>query len=177
MSPYELEHLMKSGQAVAPEALAGWTYRGTGLAMPRLVARVFLKFAKVFHQDPGSRVVRGWNIRIRQDGLDAPWTPATVAGHRIVFGHFQLVEGPTRPPCHAYPSALLLDYARGERPWSPLAIIRDHVVALSPDDPSVLLGRMHFALMGRCVPTPSYFLLERHLPLDRVEIPPTGLPR
>jgi len=170
---------MRSGHAVAPERLAGYWYRGVGLAMPRLVARFAQKFVKVFHQDPGSPVVRGWNIRMRQDGLDAPltspMTPATLAGHRIVYGHYHVVSAPAAPAGDAYPGSLLLDYSRGERRWSPLAPIRDYVVALAPDDPSVLLGRMYLAFGSRYVPTPSYFLLVRHLPLDRVETPPGNL--
>lgn len=172
LDPFELEHLLASGHAVAPERLAGFRYRGIGLAMPRLVARVAQKFVKVFHQEPGADTVRGWNVRIRQDGLDAPWTPATIAGKRITYGHFEVVAAGTHPRCDHYRDAMVLDYGRLERRLSPFATVRDYVAALAPDDPSLLIGRMYLALGPWRIATPSYFLLVRDVPLDRVEVPP-----
>lgn len=172
LAPVELEHLIASGHRLAPSRIAGFQYRGIGLAMPRLVARAAQKFIKVFYTDPGATTVRGWNVRVRQDGLDAPWTPATLAGQRIVYGHFGVVPAGEHARFDHYRDAMVLDYALGERRWSPFATVRDYLVAVAPDDASLLLGRMYLALGPWRAPTPSYFLLVRDLPLDRVEHAP-----
>jgi len=161
----DLERLLVAGHPLAPERLAGHRYRGIALATPYPLDRWVKKFIKVFHRDPDTGVVRGWNERVRQDGLRAPWTPVTIAGHRITFGHFEaLAPGASRP----YPRAMVLDYGRGEPPWSPFGPIRDVIAAIDYDRDTLLLGRTLLAFGPWQVPTPSYFLLLRDAPVDRV---------
>ncbi|HTR49956.1 MAG TPA: hypothetical protein VMJ10_04555 [Kofleriaceae bacterium] len=153
-SQRELAAVMASGHRFDPDAAAGWIYRGTSLGLPALVERLaWVKFAKAFHREPSG--VRGWNLRIEQDALDRPWRPKLRAGRPVTFGAFDVVDD------HA---GIVLDY-RGER--GPLRALRDPLVALD-DRADVLFGRSLVAIAGRTFATPSYFLLERDVPVAEV---------
>lgn len=172
-----LERLMRSGHPIAPADLAGFSYRGTALALPRALRGLVGKFKKAFWAD-GERV-RGWNLRMRQNGPDAPWVGATFAGRPVIYGHFVVLPGADGDAAD-YPGAALLDYGRGEPRLSPLAPIRDHLVSLAPigegRPAERVLGRMVLAFGARVVPTPSYFLLERDAPVGAPPPPPRWSP-
>ena len=64
---------MLAGHPVDPAQLEGWVYRGTSLGLPSLVERLTWKtFQKAFWRDPATGRLLGWNVRLEQDGLDAP---------------------------------------------------------------------------------------------------------
>jgi hypothetical protein len=154
----ELAAVMAAGRAFDPEAAAGWIYRGTSLGLPALVERLtWVKFAKAFHRENAG--VRGWNLRIEQDGLDRPWRPKLRRGQPVTFGAFEVVED------HG---AIVLDY-RAER--GVVRVLRDPIVALD-DRADVLFGRSLVALGPRTFATPSYFLLERDSRVTAVRPPP-----
>lgn len=167
-----LAERLLGGHAIDPEALAGWLYRGVSLGLPGWVDRLAWKtFAKTFHRDGPGAPLRGWNVRLRQGPLDAPLEPLrTRSGAPRSFGHFTVVP---LPPAGGLPlplrRGLLLDYGRGaNRLLDPVRRLRDPLVALHPDDPTLLLGGSWLALGRRWRKTPSYFLLERWAPLDSV---------
>lgn len=146
-SATELAAVMASGHHFDPDAVAGWIYRGTSLGLPRLVERLsWIKFAKAFHREPSG--VRGWNMRVEQDGLDRPWRPTLRNNRPVTFGGFEVIDDR---------GCITLDYG-AER--GPLRVVRDPIVALDASA-DVLFGRSLIALAGRTFATPSYFLLER----------------
>ena len=50
--------------------------RGTSLGLPALVEKLTWKtFQKTFYRDPRTGRLLGWNVRLEQDGLDAPSRP------------------------------------------------------------------------------------------------------
>jgi hypothetical protein len=156
----ELAHLMATGHPFDPAALGGWIYHGTSLGLPGWIERLFWKkFAKVFHRDAGSDRLRGWNMRIVQDGIDRPWRPMEKRGKAVTFGHFDVV---------GEPGAVILDY--GPRGGPTLRALRDPLVSLEAGSTEVLLGRSLLDLRIKTVGTPSYFILERgaRLPPDLV---------
>jgi hypothetical protein len=171
-----LRGLLASGHPIDPDAIAGWQYRGTSLGMPGLVDQLAWKtFVKAFHRDPGAAQVRGWNVRIRQTGLLGPIEPLLRAGKAFVFGHFR-VETP-----HGYRMpdgtnrGLLLDYGQGGNPpLVPTNLLRDPIVALDAGNADLLLGWSYLDLGIVNVPTPSFFLLERHTPVAEPVAAPVG---
>lgn len=148
----ELAARFDSGGAIAPGELAGFAWRGVSLGLPRLLERLSWKtFAKVFVADGagGERRVRGFNLRIVQDGVDAPYRPRARDPR---FG--ELVARPEG-------ERTVLDYGEANPWWHPLGPMRDVLVRL---DGEVLLGRLLLALgPGLRLPTPSYFTLERSI--------------
>lgn len=149
----QLRALLESGHQIDPAQLEGKTFRGISLGVPAWVERMsWKKFAKSFARDPRTGQLRGWNVRIVQDGLDRPWRPRMRRGRPWTFGHFAV----TTERGH-----VMLDYGAGAtRTIDPLRLVRDPLVALRAGSVDLLLGRSDVALGSARLPTPSYFLLE-----------------
>lgn len=156
-----------AGHPIAPEALAGQRYRGVSLGLPTWVDRLAWKtFEKDFHASPlDPRRVRGWNVRLRQTGVEGPVEPLQRRGRRHTFGHFVVRQGP---------AGTELDYGVGANArLDPVRRLRDPLVALVRGERHWLLGRSDVVVSGRRVPTPSWFVLEHlgSLPPDEVARP------
>ena len=138
---------MEGGRPVSAQELAGRWYRGTSLGLPEWVERLAWKtFAKTFH--PTASGVMGWNVRLCQDGLEAPPVPMKRRGAPLVFGFYRVNDGPV----------LELDYGVRPNPLlDPTRMVRDPLVALGG---GVLLGRTWVSFVGIRLPTPSFFVLE-----------------
>lgn len=159
-----LRERLIGGHPIDPAALDDTEYRGIALGLPRLIERLTWKtFQKVFYRDPGSGALWGWNVRLRQDGIDAPSVPLVRRGAPRCFGPYRVepAAGYRAPlPCG---QGLMLDYGAG--PTSALSPMRDPLVALIPGQVDLLLGWSYVDLGFARIPTPSYFLLERERPL------------
>lgn len=166
---------LKQGHPIDPAAMADVEYLGVSLGMPGWIDRLAWKtFMKTFHHDPALGL-RGWNVRLEQDGLDAAPRPMEKDGQRITFGHYAV-----RPiaPSDVYrdiEEGLMLDYGAGGNPWwDPAGLIRDPLVALHPGETDLLLGWSTVRLGGLMLPTPSYFALRRIGPLSHCIGVPSG---
>lgn len=165
MTRAELEDVMKSGHDIDPDAIADKEFRGVSLGLPALVERLTWKtFKKVFHRDDRG-LLRGWNVRVKQSGLEPPYEPRSRQGIPETFGHYS-VEVSAR--------GLLLDYGRFAPALDPLRFVRDPVVAVTRGDATLLLGTTWLALPFGRVATPSFFTLELDGPLTRREPTPRG---
>jgi hypothetical protein len=166
----ELRMRMANGHPIEASCLDDTTYRGISLGLPAWVERLtWKKFTKAFHRDPHAGNLRGWNVRIEQDGLDRPWRARVRDGRPWTFGHFEVVADHDR---------LLLDYgAGGNGRLDPLRMLRDPLVAVHAGSVELLLGWSYLAIGPAKVPTPSYFLLEREGPLVWPAANPVGRAR
>lgn len=159
----QLAAALESGHAIDPAALDDSAYRGISLGLPRWVEALSWKtFMKCFHRDPGSGELRGWNVRLEQDGVSAPCRAKTRRdGTQHSFGHFGVVAPSDYGVAERVSSGLLIHYGLGgNHALDPISLLRDPVVALRPGDVSLLLGWSYLDLGFAC-PTPSYFTLER----------------
>lgn len=173
---HALMGLLVGGHPVDPRALDDSMYRGISLGLPPWALRLtWTKFGKTFLRDPSSGELRGWNVRMRQDGLDAPWTPLRDSwGARRTFGHYRVVDPAGFRVWPGTDSGLLIHYGQGgNRRRDPLRLARDPLVALGEGSSDLLLG-WTFLDPGRgpLVPTPAFFCLLRQGPLDHVASPP-----
>ena len=76
-----LRDLLANGHPIDPAALDDSVYRGTSLGLPELVVRLTWRhFEKVFHRDPATGELRGWNIRVKDRHPFGPF--AVVAANR-----------------------------------------------------------------------------------------------
>jgi hypothetical protein len=110
----ELSTLMASSKAPDLEALAAWEWRGynTPLIASLLGIR---KFVKGFFSGDG---VEGYNVPVRQNGIDSTWlhNPSTEPPNRFGFPLVRAVDPASRD--NRYPGAALLDYGASPRnPW------------------------------------------------------------
>jgi uncharacterized tellurite resistance protein B-like protein len=170
----ELAAALDAGHPIDPDALADQVYRGVSLGLPELVDRLAWKtFAKAFHRDPQRGVLRGWNLRLEQQGVTGPIVPKQRRGHDFHFGHFVVKPAADYAMLRPLEHALLLDYGLGGNArLDVVRFIRDPIVAVDAGDARLLLGWTYLDVAGLRLPTPSYFTLERVGPLDQAFAPP-----
>ena len=166
----ELRQRIVTGHAVDADAIAGFAYRGTSLGMPAWVERLSWKtFQKTFHRDPGSGRLLGWNVRLHQDGLDAPSRPILKHGRPLCVWHYEVIAPNAAPHPKGFDRGLIIDYGRANNPWlDTVRFVKDPLVAIEPGNYDALLGVSYAVVGGLCIETPTYFTLEREHPIDYV---------
>lgn len=174
MTRAELMDVLRSGHAIEPRALDDTEYKGTSLGLPRWVERLtWKKFKKVFHRDPESGALRGWNVRLEQNELAGPCVPKTKHGEPVTFGHYRVVSPEGHRVVRGCDRGLLIHYGLGgNRALDPVCRVRDPIVAVAAGDPTLLLGWSYVDLGFACLGTPSFFTLELDCPLTRAVKPP-----
>ncbi len=157
------------GHAVDPRALEGWVYRGTSLGLPRAIERLTWKtFQKTFWRDPRTGRLLGWNVRLEQDGIDAPSRPKRDRrGAPVTEWPYEVVAPGGEPMPPGFDRGLVIDYGRAPNPLS-MRAMRDPLVALSAGSADELIGVSYALVFGRPVETPTYFTLVRDHPIDFV---------
>jgi hypothetical protein len=170
----ELLRALCDGHPIDARELDDTEYKGTSLGLPGWVERLtWKKFKKVFHRDPATGFLRGWNVRLEQNELGGPCIPKRRRGEPVTFGHYRVVEpgGCRMPaPCRA---GLLIDYGLGGNArLDPMRRVRDPIVAVNAEDPRLLLGWSYVDMGLATFGTPSFFVLEYDGPLGhRVRAP------
>lgn len=170
LSPRELRALLASGHPIPEGALDDREYRGTSLGLPHFVEALTWKtFKKVFHRDPVTGRLRGWNVRMKQEGLRG-YDPITKRGAAVTFGHYEVVKPHhVRGVPDGCDRGMLIDYGRGKNGrLDPIRRLRDPIVSLAPGSGELLLGWSYVDLGFRHLPTPSFFCLERDSVLTHV---------
>ncbi len=164
----QLEEVMRLGVQPALEDLAGWEFRGYNtLDLTQVLG--FRKFKKGFYlpspPEGGIQELLGYNVQVVQTPLGDPWFDRIRRGQPIRHGWYRCYPvRMTEVDCR-YPNAVLINYDCTENPrWDPTRRLRDYVVQLYPDDPTLLLGKAYVALAGPLRVFVSYFALERHNP-------------
>ncbi len=165
----ELRSRIAGGHPVDPAALEGWAYRGTSLGLPRFVERLTWKtFQKTFYRDPTSGRLLGWNVRLEQDGVDAPSRPKMRHGRPVTEWNYEVIEPAGVPAPRGFARGLVIDYSRAPNPPGLVRLTKDPLVALVEGSADELLGVSYLVLGDRCIETPTYFTLQREHPIDYV---------
>jgi hypothetical protein len=158
-SDAHLEKMMKACKGPVLESLVGFEWRGYNTSW-RLKILGLQKFIKGFFQE-GERV-EGYNIPVKQNGLDAPWLvqPAPESPKRYAF--FRVTSVDRNSKDNFYPEALLLDYGASRRnpAYGIERLIRDYLVQPDRANPDLLLGKAYLAIGTLRLPS-NFFVLER----------------
>ncbi len=164
----ELPRLLKAGYSIDPRALDNTLYRGVSLGLPWWAEALSWKtFAKTFYRGDDDGLY-GWNVRLEQTGIQGPIVPKTKGKHPQCFGFYGVTGTDGYHPPHGTEQGLLIQYRFGPNARiSPLNWVRDPLVAIHQDDPSLLLGWSYIHFLGG-IWTPSYFALKAESPLDYV---------
>lgn len=165
-----LREQILNGHPVDPGQLEGWAYRGTSLGLPSVIEKLTWKtFQKTFWRDPSSHRLFGWNVRLEQDGIDAPSRPKLRRGKPVTEWNYEVIApGAGVPMPRGFDRGLVIDYSRAKNAPGPVLFTKDPLVALSPGSADELLGVSYLVIAGRCVETPTYFTLEREQRIDFV---------
>ncbi|MGZ3453132.1 MAG: hypothetical protein ACXWUG_18675 [Polyangiales bacterium] len=157
------------GHPIDPRELEGWAYRGTSLGLPEVIEQLSWKtFQKTFHRDERSGRLVGWNVRLEQDGIDAPSRPKLRHGLPITEWNYEVIAPSGVPMPKGFDRGLVIDYSRAENPPGVVRMVKDPLVSLSRGSAEELIGVSYLVVFGRCVETPTYFTLEREAPIDFV---------
>jgi len=172
----QLRARILGGHPVDPGALEGWAYRGTSLGLPRFVEKLTWKtFQKTFWREPASGRLLGWNVRLEQDGLEAPSRPKQKNGAPVTTWHYEVIEPKGVPMPTGFDRGLIIDYGRARNPLlDTIRVTKDPLVAVEPGNSDLLLGVSYLSLGGLCLETPTYFILEREHRLEHVPAPVFG---
>jgi hypothetical protein len=165
-----LMRALEAGHPIDPHTLDDTEYRGISLGLPSTIEKLSWKtFKKVFHRDPRTGALRGWNVRIQQTGdLHGDYVPMMRRGRPHTFGHYEVVDAAEHTmPCRV--DGLLIHYGLGKNaPLDPIRRVRDPLVALETGSAELLLGWSYVDLGMTTVGTPSFFVLKRDVPLTHV---------
>ena len=174
MKRKQLMEVLRAGHAIDPNELDDMEYKGISLGLPGWVEKLsWKKFKKTFHRDPDTGELRGWNVRIEQNAMDEPWVPMKRGDGPKTFGHYRVVD----PSGHKMPKldnrGLLIHYGLGDNGrLDPLNRMRDPLVAVHSGSADLLLGWSYVDLGLLRLGTPSFFSLERDIPLTHRVQPP-----
>lgn len=171
MDRAELSSVMSNGYAIDPNSLDDTMYRGISLGLPKIVDRLLWKtFRKTFHRDPETAGLRGWNVRLEQNGLEQPSSPMhNKRGEQITFGHYHALDARGRRMPKPWDIGLFLDYgAAANRLLDIARWLRAPLIAVNEGSVDLLLGWEYVQLGCFQISTPSFWLLEREGSLDEV---------
>ena len=175
MGQKELTQALAQGHPINPRDLDDSEYKGISLGLPALIEKLSWKtFKKVFHRDPISGALRGWNVRLKQTGLQGACVPLEKDGKPFSWGFYGVVDNAGRKSPKAVPAgALLIDYGVGGNPaWDFAGLLRDPLVAVHPGSVDMLLGWSFVQAGPWQISTPSFFLLVRDGALTHIAHPP-----
>lgn len=164
----ELRRRITEGFAVDPSAIEGFAYRGTSLGLPRVVELATWKtFQKTFYRHPVTKKLVGWNVRLEQDGIDAPSRPKRKRGEPVIEWPYEVVAPDGVPMPAGFDRGLVIDYGLAPNPPQQ-RLIKDPLVALAEGNADELIGVSYVVAFGSCIETPTYFTLERDHHVDFV---------
>jgi|LNFM01.1.fsa_nt_gb hypothetical protein len=162
----ELERVLSEGVAPSFDELVGWEFDGMNVGfMTGLLG--LRKFRKGFY-DGRPRVasgpepfVHGYNIPVRQDGVERPHRAKPSDESPKRFGFYRVYNASLSKAHRRYPNALLLDYGLGANGLDPSGFLRDYLVKVDGSR-DLLLGKAYLAL-GVFSPFVGFFVLRRSL--------------
>lgn len=143
------EELFQRGTLPDMNVISGWQYQGWNLSLMALMMgiRRFTKGLQTNTTGSGDNAeLNGYNLWIKQQGgPNDTWVPS--APHR--HGFYKVSRSALSRTEFKHPHALLLDYGRGGNPWyQPAKVLRDYIVQVYPNDPTLLIGKAYVALGG-----------------------------
>lgn len=195
MNGNELWNIMQQGYPLVPEALAGRQYLGVDLSLPGWARKLLWHtFRKTFVADAATGVVRGWNVRMEQHGIEGPQIPRrSRSGQLVTFGHYQVCSAANMTFPKQWRGAFYLDYRyAGNGPVDPARWTCTPLVAVNPpadgqtihiqdgNSPAergdrhqeLLLGWEVFRVGSIYVYPPLFWALQYDGPLDSIVLPP-----
>lgn len=171
MSQRQLHAIVEQAHPLPLEAMENTRYRGVDLSLPKLLNRLMWKtFRKTFYRDTEAGVLRGWNVRMQQLGVDGPQVPMVDRKRRpLTFGHYHVCSAQGKRFARGWRGAHYLDYGvAGNPPWDPARLGYTPLVAVNAGSHHLLLGWEIFKVGPARLPIPDYWALELEGPLDEV---------
>ena len=158
------------------ENLAGWQFKGWNSSLVS-AAMGIRRFIKGFWDKGGDwedcDSIWGYNLWVRQAGRPSDnwiasnsWFPSlpteTPPANPVRHGIYKVLPAKNSPGDHKFPHALLLDYGQGNNPLTHMGRnLRDYMIQVYEDDPTLLLGKAYAAVGKERVLMPGHFMMVR----------------
>lgn len=171
MSRAELAAIVATAHPIDHAAVAGHQYLGIDLSLPAFVNKLLWKtFRKTFYADPEQNLVRGWNVKLEQHGIDGPRIPLRDSkGSEKSFGHYHLLKRTNERFPGGWAGPDFLHYGVAGNHWyDPGAPGYCPLVAVNEGSTDLLLGWEVFKLGPLMIPLPDYWLLVREGPIETI---------
>jgi hypothetical protein len=168
MNRYQLHAIIARASPLDPSSLEETQYQGVDLSLPPFMNKILWKtFRKTFHRDPQSGVLRGWNVRMEQTGIDGRRVPKRKNGKPWTFAHYEVRSAVGLRFPRGWKGAHYLDYRNVGNPIAE-ALGYTPLVAVNEGKMDLLLGWEVFKLGPLFVPLPDYWVLRLEGPLEEV---------
>lgn len=168
MDSKQLHRIIDRAYPLDLAALENTQYQGVDLSLPPFLNKLLWKtFRKTFHRDPRTGVLRGWNYRMEQTGIDGRRVPKQRRGKNWSFAHYEVrsAEGLRFP--RRWHGRHYLDYGVAGNPFG-VNLGRAPLVAVNEGDMGLLLGWEVFKLGPLFIPLRDYWVLRLEGPLEEV---------
>lgn len=168
MDRHQLHAIIERAYPLDLAALADTQYQGVDLSLPPFINKLLWKtFRKTFHRDPHTGVLRGWNYRMEQTGIDGPRVAKQRNGKNWTFAHYEVRSAVgLRFPRH-WQGPNYLDYGVVGNPFGE-NLGYTPLVAVNEGSMDLLLGWEVFKLGPLFIPLPDYWALRLEGPLEEV---------
>jgi hypothetical protein len=169
MNRHQLREIITRANPLDLTALEEKQYQGVDLSLPPFINRILWKtFRKTFHRDPQSGVLRGWNVRMEQTGIDGPRVPKTNRdGNPWTFAHYEVRSATGLRFPRGWKGPHYFDYGVTGNPFGE-NLGYTPVVAVNQGSMDLLLGWEVFKLGPLFIPLPDYWALRLEGPLEEV---------
>lgn len=168
MDRHQLHAIIERAHPLDLPAIEGKQYQGVDLSLPPFVNRLLWKtFRKTFLRDPDTGVMRGWNVRMEQRGVEGPQAPMMRDGRPWTFAHYEVRSARGLRFPRGWKGAQYLDYGASGNPAAE-ALAYTPLVAVNEGDMGLLLGWEVFKVGPLFVPLPDYWALRLEGPIEHV---------
>jgi len=179
MTRTQLHSVLTHGFPLDLDEMADSQYFGVEVGLPDFATKLLWKtFRKTFYRDPEAKVpgeLRGWNVKLKQNGLDGPALPQRFLGRTVTFGHYRVKEAEGLRFPGGYRGTHFLDYTRaGNHFWDLGRFGYTPLVAVNRGRSDLLLGWEVMKFGPVQVPIPSYWALRYDGPLEEIVKVPAG---
>ena len=177
MNKEEVARVFRNGHPIKVEELDNTQYLGIDLSMPGWFHKYFWKtFRKTFYRYPETGVLRGWNVKLEQNGWDGTQTPKKdEKGEDHSFGHYQVLPAAGKKFPKGWQGSEYLDYGvAGNKMLDPAALGYCPLVAVNEGSTDLLLGWEVFKIGGFFIPLSDYWVLKREGPLEKIVATPNS---
>lgn len=168
MDRHQLHAVIARAYPLDLGALEEKQYQGVDLSLPPFINRILWKtFRKTFHRDPQTGVLRGWNYRMEQTGIDGARVPKKRNGRNWTFAHYEVRSAAGLRFPRGWKGAHYLDYGVPGNPFGE-NLGYTPLVAVNEGSMDLLLGWEIFKLGPLFIPLPDYWALRLEGPLEEV---------